>query len=170
MSAEIIRLHGEGATLVWPARRVNPLSKRVVLNRELMEQAQRENRPYRNIERLLRGCYECRVECAKAIAEANGWTFAPTQFDANRLLQLPNRQILEVIRHPEAYRWKGLSSRAAVIVHLYDELKLAELPPGLTVDRLPSSCYWPGVTEAYCFRRTSGSQRNSSTGSNPRKQ
>lgn len=145
MSKRIERLQGEGARLIWPASKIEPIAADIVELKEKLSAATREGRRSGVLDRQL---YELRRDCARAFAEANGWTLAKTAINTDKFFGPDPRHI---IRHPDSFRRVGRGA-AALVVHTYVDLSLAELPAHLTVDRLPSSWYLAGHTEAFCFR------------------
>lgn len=154
MTKRIERLQGEGARLVWPAKKIDPIAAEILVLREKSETAHVEKRAGRDVILLLKEIRRLQGECAAAFAEVNGWSLAKTPLNPDRFFG-PGH----LVRHPESFRWRGRSSPAALVVHTYHSstvLQLVKLAPHLTVDRLPSSYYWVGHTTAFCFRRMEG--------------
>jgi hypothetical protein len=145
MSARIERLQGEGVRLIWPASKIEPIAADIVELKAKLDAAIKEGRGFRLMDRQI---YELRRDCARAFATANDWTLAKTAINTDKFFGPDPRHI---IRHPDSFRWAGRGT-AALVVHTYVDIGLAELPAHLTVDRLPDSWYWSGHTSAYCFR------------------
>lgn len=151
MSKRIERLQGEGARLVWPGSKIDPVAADILALKEKIDAALLGKRSVGQLDVELR---KLRGDCAAAFASANGWSVAKTPINPDRFFG-PGH----VVRHPESFRWAGRSSPAALVIHTHHDYVvelLGKLPTDLTIDSLPSSWYWSGHTTAFCFRRPEG--------------
>jgi hypothetical protein len=79
-------------------------------------------------------------------AESIKYAYVPDWPDPRKRLWRPCDDVFE---HPD---WFLVGRHPVAVVHLYNELDLANVPEGIIIDELPESWYYPGHTRAYVYR------------------
>jgi hypothetical protein len=162
-TSPIIRLRGDGPDLVWDAPALASRIEKCCLlwGSGTCEDCNDTCRSHHY--RLTRA----RQDAARAFAGPQGWSRLASAVAVHQLVEkqrgsnehrgaptepwLPRWASPEWYDHPESFGAHGRF--AATIIHPYrGTIDLAQVPPGIVVDQLPTSWYAPQSTTAFVLR------------------